>query len=105
MQEGNILLREDLEDPTIVLIDFEYCSYNYRGFDIANHFIEWIYDYTEAEHPNFRVVKENYPSRDQMVSDSLFAHLAVQLSVLTSVIKYLLLLYTMANANLGKVTY
>ncbi|XP_054289686.1 choline/ethanolamine kinase isoform X2 [Macrosteles quadrilineatus] len=67
MQEGNILLREDLEDPTIVLIDFEYCSYNYRGFDIANHFIEWIYDYTEAEHPNFRVVKENYPSRDQML--------------------------------------
>jgi len=70
MQEGNILLREDTDDPTIVLIDFEYCSYNYRGFDIANHFIEWTYDYTKAEHPNFVALQENYPSRDQMVSIS-----------------------------------
>ena len=31
-------------DP-VVLIDFEFSSYNYRGFDIANHFNEWMYDY------------------------------------------------------------
>ncbi|KAK1335637.1 hypothetical protein QTO34_003429 [Cnephaeus nilssonii] len=40
-QEGNILLlegRENLEDQKLMLIDFEYSSYNYRGFDIANHF-------------------------------------------------------------------
>ncbi|ERL85362.1 hypothetical protein D910_02782, partial [Dendroctonus ponderosae] len=46
MQEGNILLNMDHdkennpEESQLMIIDFEYCSYNYRGFDIANHFIE-----------------------------------------------------------------
>ncbi|XP_046680792.1 choline/ethanolamine kinase isoform X1 [Homalodisca vitripennis] len=66
LQEGNILLREDQEEPSLVLIDFEYCSYNYRGFDLANHFIEWTYDYTKPDYPNFSVHKEYYPSEEQM---------------------------------------
>lgn len=70
LQEGNILLREDCEEPSLVLIDFEYCSYNYRGFDLANHFIEWMYDYTAKESPNFSVHKDQYPSSQQMVSPS-----------------------------------
>ena len=44
---GNILVREDGSnnwDP-VVFIDYEFASYNYRGFDIANHFNEWMYDY------------------------------------------------------------
>lgn len=68
MQEGNILLREDSAEPKLVLIDFEYCSYNYRGFELANHFIEWVYDYTYERHPNFVINKENQPTREQMVS-------------------------------------
>ncbi|KAK0081831.1 hypothetical protein PV325_011513 [Microctonus aethiopoides] len=51
MQEGNILLRQNSRKRELVLIDFEYCSYNYRGFDLANHFIEWQYDYTAEEDP------------------------------------------------------
>lgn len=70
LQEGNILLREDCEEPSLVLIDFEYCSYNYRGFDLANHFIEWMYDYTAKESPNFSVHRDQYPSSQQMVSPS-----------------------------------
>ncbi|KAF2881439.1 hypothetical protein ILUMI_24725 [Ignelater luminosus] len=67
MQEGNILMRQDDSinnntEPKIVLIDFEYCSYNYRSFDIANHFVEWMYDYTEKEHPFFKANLENYPT-------------------------------------------
>ncbi|XP_064214571.1 choline/ethanolamine kinase isoform X2 [Tribolium castaneum] len=71
MQEGNILIRQDgpennnNEDPQIVVIDFEYCSYNYRSFDIANHFVEWVYDYTEAEYPFYKEQLENYPSKKQ----------------------------------------
>ncbi|XP_077266173.1 choline/ethanolamine kinase isoform X2 [Temnothorax americanus] len=53
MQEGNILLLQNTRKPKLVLIDFEYCSYNYRGFDIANHFAEWLYDYTAPEYPFF----------------------------------------------------
>uniref|UniRef100_A0A1Y1MAR5 Choline kinase N-terminal domain-containing protein n=2 Tax=Photinus pyralis TaxID=7054 RepID=A0A1Y1MAR5_PHOPY len=70
MQEGNILMIEDdtvtsNADAKLVLIDFEYCSYNYRAFDIANHFLEWTYDYTEKQQPYFKVTPENYPSNLQ----------------------------------------
>ncbi|PSN40773.1 Choline/ethanolamine kinase [Blattella germanica] len=72
MQEGNILLccenmtdKEAMQDPRLVLIDFEYCSYNYRGFDLANHFLEWVYDYTNTAHPYFSANKQNYPTREQ----------------------------------------
>ena len=42
-----VKVREDKSagwDP-IVFIDYEFAAYNYRGFDLANHFIEWVYDY------------------------------------------------------------
>eukprot|EP00596_Hydrurales_sp_CCMP1899_P003841 CAMPEP_0119046476 /NCGR_PEP_ID=MMETSP1177-20130426/46813_1 /TAXON_ID=2985 /ORGANISM="Ochromonas sp, Strain CCMP1899" /LENGTH=455 /DNA_ID=CAMNT_0007019663 /DNA_START=51 /DNA_END=1415 /DNA_ORIENTATION=+ len=56
---GNILMsndkRED-EDETdgIVLIDFEYAMYNYRAWDIANHFNEFAgFDFNiERDFPN-----------------------------------------------------
>lgn len=75
-QEGNILMCLDQEqdkenyqaDPKIVIIDFEYCSYNYRGFDIANHFIEWTYDYKEDKHPCYREDKCNYPDEKQRLT-------------------------------------
>ncbi|KAF4528835.1 hypothetical protein B566_EDAN017206 [Ephemera danica] len=66
LQEGNILLREDAAHQ-LVLIDFEYCSYNYRGFDLANHFCEWTYDYTPQQAPNFSSSPELYPSREQQL--------------------------------------
>ncbi|KAK9874415.1 hypothetical protein WA026_002762 [Henosepilachna vigintioctopunctata] len=69
MQEGNILMKLDEQcnpnDPQVVLIDFEYCSYNYRAFDIANHFVEWIYDYTNKEYPFFTIDENNYPTEKQ----------------------------------------
>ena len=47
---GNILVKEETEcrEP-VVLIDYEFASYNYRGFDLANHFNEWMYDYRYRE--------------------------------------------------------
>ncbi|KRT83855.1 phosphotransferase, partial [Oryctes borbonicus] len=71
MQEGNILIRQDLNDNNnddstkIVLIDFEYCSYNYRSYDLANHFIEWTYNYTVESHPCYSDIPEDYPSVEQ----------------------------------------
>lgn len=66
LQEGNILLPEvntvmrkgrkvstPLTDDRVVLIDFEYCSYNYRGHDIANHFCEWAFDYSNPDYPHY----------------------------------------------------
>lgn len=88
LQEGNILLRnqtnvedekrnlsnmsnevdyERLTSDSLVIIDFEYCSYNYRGFDFANHFCEWVFDYTNEEPPFFYEVESNRPTEIQKV--------------------------------------
>lgn len=69
-QEGNILLldsREDGEKQKLMLIDFEYSSYNYRGFDIGNHFCEWMYDYSYEKFPFFRASRHHYPTREQQL--------------------------------------
>ncbi|XP_037371089.1 choline/ethanolamine kinase [Talpa occidentalis] len=68
IQEGNILL---LSEPTtadsLMLVDFEYSSYNYRGFDIGNHFCEWVYNYTHEEWPHYIAQPADYPTRDQQL--------------------------------------
>ncbi|XP_040184851.1 choline kinase alpha isoform X2 [Rana temporaria] len=69
-QEGNVLLlegRENSEKQKLMLIDFEYSSYNYRGFDIGNHFCEWMYDYTYEKFPFFKANFSNYPSKKQQL--------------------------------------
>ncbi|CAG4967903.1 unnamed protein product [Colias eurytheme] len=55
----------ELGEPRLVLIDFEYCAYNYRAFDIANHLQEWCYDYTNPEHPFYYENYENAPTLEQ----------------------------------------
>lgn len=81
MQEGNILLKTDvipsdstimsdsqceqLDASSLIIIDYEYCAYNYRSYEIANHFMEWIFDYKVSEHPYFSVYPEQYPTLKQ----------------------------------------
>lgn len=48
-----------LSGESIVIIDFEYCAYNYRGFEFANHFNEWIYDYSNEQPPYFYHLPES----------------------------------------------
>ncbi|XP_022286584.2 choline/ethanolamine kinase-like isoform X1 [Crassostrea virginica] len=64
LQEGNILLMEDEIDETkrVTVIDWEYGSYNYRGFDFGNHFCEWSCDYSCKEYPYYSYHPEDYPS-------------------------------------------
>ncbi|XP_074533038.1 choline kinase alpha isoform X3 [Halichoeres trimaculatus] len=69
-QEGNVLLlrgRQSSDKQKLMLIDFEYSSYNYRGFDIGNHFCEWMYDYNSDEFPFFKVDSQAYPSKTQQL--------------------------------------
>ncbi|KAL8237009.1 hypothetical protein R6Q59_018090 [Mikania micrantha] len=48
---GNVMLNEDEEK--LYIIDFEYASYSYRGFDIGNHFNEYAgYDCDYTLYPN-----------------------------------------------------
>ncbi|KAM9376975.1 choline/ethanolamine kinase [Pholidichthys leucotaenia] len=70
VQEGNILVLEDrkhLSSEKLILIDFEYSSYNYRGFDFGNHFCEWMYDYTYDKWPFYKATPEDYPTREQQL--------------------------------------
>ncbi|XP_072923022.1 choline/ethanolamine kinase [Hemitrygon akajei] len=70
VQEGNILYLADKDAAStekLMLIDFEYSSYNYRGFDIGNHFCEWMYDYTYDQWPFFKANKEKYPNQQQQL--------------------------------------
>uniref|UniRef100_A0A8C5JQ82 ethanolamine kinase n=1 Tax=Junco hyemalis TaxID=40217 RepID=A0A8C5JQ82_JUNHY len=66
---GNILLLAGREASSerLMLIDFEYSSYNYRGFDLGNHFCEWVYSYSHESWPCFQAHPEHFPSRQQQV--------------------------------------
>uniref|UniRef100_F7BD35 ethanolamine kinase n=1 Tax=Ciona intestinalis TaxID=7719 RepID=F7BD35_CIOIN len=69
IQEGNLLqsIRDDQNNP-VQMIDFEYSSYNYRGFDIANHFCEWMYDYSYSSWPFFSYKFEHYANQQQQAN-------------------------------------
>lgn len=60
------------EEPKLVLIDYEYCSYNHRGFDLANHFVEWAYDYTNPDYPYYYENLDHYPTLEQKVMCRFF---------------------------------
>lgn len=67
LHQGNILLaKHSKRRPTLkerlVFIDFEYCSYNYRAYDLANHFCEWCFEYDTPEYPHFMFFENRFPS-------------------------------------------
>jgi len=71
LHQNNILLLHHSLDTKcdlnnrIVLIDFEYCSYNYRTFDLANHLSEWCFDYNGDDYPHFQVFPDRFPSEEK----------------------------------------
>lgn len=71
LHQNNIILLDQQDDANenlqdrVVLIDFEYCSYNYRPFDLANHLMEWCFDYNGDEYPHFSASFERFPSKVQ----------------------------------------
>uniref|UniRef100_A0A914QLC3 Ethanolamine kinase n=1 Tax=Panagrolaimus davidi TaxID=227884 RepID=A0A914QLC3_9BILA len=57
---GNILLDHDNPNPSkmptnfkpkLMFIDFEFATYNPRGFDLADHFAKYAYDYSVKSPP------------------------------------------------------
>lgn len=61
LQYGNIM---NTETAGVVLIDFEYTSYNPRGFDLGNHFCEWAFDYHKTVNPHLGDFAK-YPTAEQ----------------------------------------
>ncbi|CEP07454.1 hypothetical protein [Parasitella parasitica] len=62
-QYGNVLKLEKTNE--LVIVDFEYAGYNPRGFDIANHFCEWTYDYHSDQPASMDLGK--YPSYEEQI--------------------------------------
>ena len=60
--QANLLLLTDRNELVIKCIDFECSSYNYRGFDIAQHFRESAFDYTITDPPFYSYADTAYPS-------------------------------------------
>lgn len=67
LQEGNILLINDQGHQRLQIIDYDYCSYNYRGFDLANQFCEWTLDYSVSHPPYFEFKESTFPSQEQQL--------------------------------------
>ncbi|CAK8534371.1 unnamed protein product [Lathyrus sativus] len=71
---GNIMVNQ--EEDKLYLIDYEYASYNYRGYDIGNHFAE--YAGFECDYSLYPNMNEQYhffrhylqPDRPQEVSEN-----------------------------------
>ena len=59
---------DDNMDAKLMVIDYEFCSYNYRAFDIANHFQEWMYEYTNKSYPYYSIAKDKFPSQETRVN-------------------------------------
>lgn len=47
----------------VSLIDYEYSGYNPRGYDVGNHFCEWMADYATAEPHALKL--ERYPTMEE----------------------------------------
>ncbi|KAI3646244.1 hypothetical protein MP228_009172 [Amoeboaphelidium protococcarum] len=62
-QYGNIL--RSTETGQIVIIDYEYACYAYRGFDLANHFCEWMANY-HCDRPHW-LDADKFPTREEQI--------------------------------------
>jgi len=65
LHSQNILLLH--KNQEIKLIDYEYSSYNYRGYDIANFFNESMMDYSNPEYPYYTLDESKYPNSDDLI--------------------------------------
>uniref|UniRef100_A0AC34EZN8 Choline kinase n=1 Tax=Panagrolaimus sp. ES5 TaxID=591445 RepID=A0AC34EZN8_9BILA len=79
---GNILLINDNKNPIktnlkskLMLIDFEFASYNPRGFDLGHHFAEFVFDYEAKSLPYSST--ERIPSKKHKF-EFVFAYLEEQ---------------------------
>ena len=55
---------DNLIDELVVIIDFEFCAYNFRGCELANYFMAHQISYFTPEPPHFIVDRNKYPSQE-----------------------------------------
>jgi choline/ethanolamine kinase len=81
---GNVLLFNENPEPEkmdknfkpkLMLIDFEFASYNPRGFDLGDHLAEYVFDYDLKEPPYS--FPQNVPSNEHMF-EFMFAYIEAE---------------------------
>jgi len=65
LHAGNVLRVDKTEK--LLLIDFEYSDYNYRGYDLANLFNETMFEYDTAAHPHYNFDAGRYPKDEELL--------------------------------------
>jgi len=70
----------DFATGDLHVIDYEYGSYNYRGYEFGNHFCEWIIDYSYPKHPKYMLKPAQYPTENQ--KETLFRSYLTKLNEL-----------------------
>jgi len=56
------------KENNLRLIDFEYASYNYKLYDHANHFCEWMFNYDQPNSTTGYIYNiNNWPSETQII--------------------------------------
>ncbi len=53
-QENNLLVW-NLDKEKLTIIDFEYASLNFLGYDLASYFTECFIDYGYPKEPGFKI--------------------------------------------------
>uniref|UniRef100_A0A0K0FUF2 Kinase-like protein n=1 Tax=Strongyloides venezuelensis TaxID=75913 RepID=A0A0K0FUF2_STRVS len=64
LHEGNIMYDEDKN--TILPIDYEYSSYNYRGFDFAQTLNHYAWEYAATNKYGYNIFLDEYPNTEQL---------------------------------------
>ncbi|XP_065203007.1 choline/ethanolamine kinase isoform X2 [Planococcus citri] len=144
MQEGNILIKSQSQpqlqqlqpqqqshnddefvvvaddkpssSASLIIIDYEYCAYNYRAFEIANHFMEWVFDYKVPDYPYFSVHVDNYPTMQQqrtfvehylksLGSDESADVILEEVKHFTLATHFLWVIWSLINGKSSKITF
>lgn len=106
---GNLMLNDDEEK--LYLIDFEYGSYSYRGYDIANHFNEYAgfdCDYTlypdkDSQYHFFRHYLQ--PDKPQEVSEQELRNLYVETNSYKLASHLYWALWALIQANVSSIDF
>jgi hypothetical protein len=70
MQAGNWIQRtsDGGERADLVIIDYEYSRYDFRGFDLGNLACEFTFSYAVSDPPGYTFDATAYPSSEQLGS-------------------------------------
>ncbi|KAL2653862.1 hypothetical protein R1flu_021990 [Riccia fluitans] len=84
---GNVMYNEELDK--LYFIDFEYSTYNYRGYDIANHFNEYagfecdynLYPSKDVQYHFFHHYLDGFSSEKVQVTEAELERLYIETNV------------------------